>query len=66
MLQFYIWYHENYYATLTLLEKLCHKKSNINFREQAWNRPHAKCWVKDFILVHKHHAQNFYRRFWQT
>ena len=32
MLQFYICYHKNYYATWTILEKLCHIKSNINFR----------------------------------
>ena len=60
MLQFYICYHKNYHAT-----GKCHMKSNINFRDQAWNRPPAKCWVKDFILPHKLHAQNFYRRFWQ-
>ena len=48
-----------------LLEKLCHMKSSINVRDQALNRPPAKCWVKDFILSHKHHAQNFYQKFWQ-
>ena len=31
MLQFYVSCHENYYATLMLLEKLCYTKTNINF-----------------------------------
>ena len=60
MLQFYICYHKNYYATLMLLEKLCYMKTNMNFRDQAWNRPLAKYWVKDFILPHKYHPPNFY------
>ena len=34
-------------------------KNNNNFRDQAWNRSPAKCWVKDFILPHKYHAQIF-------
>ena len=46
MLQFYICYHKNYYAIWMLLEKLCHMKININFRDLAWNRPPAKCWSK--------------------
>ena len=67
MLQFYICYHKNYYATLMLLEKLCFMKTNINFRDQVWNRPPpAKCWVKDFILSHRYHALNFSRRFCHT
>ena len=32
-------------------------KTDLNFRDQAWNRPTTKCWVKDFILAHKHDAQ---------
>ena len=54
VLQFYICYHKNYYATVMLLEKLCYMKTNINFRGQAWNRPPppAKCWVKDFVIPH--------------
>ena len=32
-----------------LLEKPCHMKSNINFRDQAWNRRPAKCWVKELF-----------------
>ena len=48
MLQFYICYHKNYYATLMLLEKLCYMKININFREQAWNKHPAKDWVKEY------------------
>ena len=31
--------------------------------DQAWNRSPAKHWVKEFILPHKHHASNSYRRF---
>ena len=46
MLQFYVCYHKNYYATLMLLEKLCFMKININFRDQVCNKPPAKCWVK--------------------
>ena len=38
MLQFTC-YHKKYYATVMLLEKLCYMKTNINFRDQAWNRP---------------------------
>ena len=34
-------------------------KTNIDFKGQAWVRPPAKC----FILTHKYHAPNFYRRF---
>ena len=64
--QFYICYHKNYYATLMLLEKLCYMKTNINFRDQVWNRPPGKCCVKDFILPHKYHPPNFYRRFSHT
>ena len=59
VLQFYIGCHKNYYATSMLFEKLCYMKSNINFRDQAWNRPPTKDF-KDFILPHEHHAQNFY------
>ena len=40
MLQFYTCNHKNYYGTWMLLEKLCYMKTNINFRDQAWNRPH--------------------------
>ena len=29
-----------------LLEKLCHMKSSINVRDQALNRPPAKCWSR--------------------
>ena len=65
MLQFYTCYHKNNYAARILLEKLCHMKSNINFRDQAWKRLPTKCWVKDFILLHKYHGQNSYQRFWQ-
>ena len=32
-------------------------RTDLNFGDQAWNRPTAKCWVKDFILPHKDHAQ---------
>ena len=39
MLQFYICYHKNYYATLMQLEKLCFMKTNINFKDQVWNGP---------------------------
>ena len=74
MLQFYICYHKNYYATLMLLKKLCFMKININFRDQVWNRPPAKCWnglpakcwIRDFILLHKYHPPNSYRRFCHT
>ena len=38
IMQFYIFYYENYYATWMLLEKLWHMESNTNFRDQAWNR----------------------------
>ena len=40
-------------------------RTDLNFRDQAWNRPTTKCWVKDFILPHKHYAPNFNQRFWQ-
>ena len=66
MLQLHICYHENYYATLMLLEKLCYMKTNINLRDQEWNRAHKKSWVKDFVLPHKYHASNFYRRLRHT
>ena len=56
---FCLCFDKNYYATWMLLEKLCHMKSNINFRDQAWNRPPTECCVKDFILLHKYHGQNF-------
>ena len=56
MLQLYTFYHKNPYATLMLLEKLCFMKININFRDQAWNRPPEKCCVKDFILPHKYQS----------
>ena len=58
MLQFQICYHRHLNASQKA-------KTNINFRGQAWVRP-AKCWVKDFILPHKYHSPNFYRRFWHT
>ena len=38
-LQFYICCHKNYYATLMLLGNLCYMKTNINYRDQAWNNP---------------------------
>ena len=59
-------YHKNYYAALMLLQKLCYMETNMNFRDQTWNRPLTKCWVKDFILLHKYHAWNFYWRFCYT
>ena len=39
-------------------------KTNLNFRGQAWVRPPTKCYVKDFILPHKYHVQNFDPKFW--
>ena len=48
------------YSYLNVLQT---KKTNINFRGQAWYWPPAKCWVKDFNLHRKYHAPNFYRRF---
>ena len=42
------------YATLMFYKKT---RTELNFRDQAWNRPTTKCWVKDFILPHKHDAQ---------
>ena len=42
------------------LEKLCFMKTNINFRDQVWNRPPALRWVNDFILPRKYQAPNFY------
>ena len=33
MLQFYICFCKNYYATWMLLEKLCYIKTNLNFRD---------------------------------
>ena len=59
MLRFYICYYKNYYVTIILLEKLCFIKTNINFRNQVWNRTPAKCWVKDFILPHKYSYSKF-------
>ena len=66
MPQFYICYHKIYYATLMLLEKLCFMKTNKNFRDQVWNKPSAKSWVKDFILLRKYQTTNFYQRFCHT
>ena len=63
--------YKNYYATWRLLEKLCYlgvsqkTRADLSFRDQAYNRPTTKCWVKDFILTHKHDAPNFNQRFWQ-
>ena len=51
---------------LTLLKCVIKKKTNINFRSQIWYCHPAKCWVKDFILPHRFHAPNFYRRFCHT
>ena len=34
-------------------------KTNIDFKDQAWVRPPAKCWVKNFILPRKYHAPKF-------
>ena len=59
MLQLHICSHSH----LNVSEKT---KTNIDFRSQAWVRPRETCWVKDFILPHKYHASNFYRRFWLT
>ena len=59
MLQFQICYQSH-------LNVSQNTKTNINFRGQAWVRHPAKCWVKGFMLPHKHHAPNFYRRFWHT
>ena len=28
------------------------------------NRPHSKCWIKDFVLALKYQIPDFYRRFW--
>ena len=39
-------------------------RTDLNFRDQVWNRPTAKYWVNDFILPIKHHAPNFNQRFW--
>ena len=36
-------------------------RTDLNFRDQVWNRPTTKCWVKEFFLSHKHHASNFNR-----
>ena len=47
---------------------MCHKKkkTDINIRAKPGTDPPEKCWAKDFILPHKHHAPNFNRRFWHT
>ena len=59
MPQFQICYHSH----LNVSWKM---KTNISFRGQAWVRPSTKCWVKGFILPHRCHAPNFYRRLWHT
>ena len=30
-------------------------RTDLIFREQAWIRSTAKCWVENFIFPHKHH-----------
>ena len=57
MLQFQICYHSQF----NVLQKT---KTNINFKGQAWVKPLAKCWVKDFILANECHAPNFEPKFW--
>ena len=41
MLQFYICYYKNYYATWMLLEKLCEIETNINFRDPGTDLPQS-------------------------
>ena len=41
-------------------------KTNIDFMNENWVRPTVKCQIKGYILLHKFHAPNFYRRFWHT
>ena len=48
---------------LQLLKCIIKRKTNINFRTQGWYWHPAKCWINDFILPHKYHTPNFYRRF---
>ena len=48
---------------------MCHKKRKLTYISVAkpgTNPPAAKCSVKDFVLVHKYHAQNFYQIFSHT
>ena len=59
MLQLQICYHSHLNASQRT-------KTNIDFRGQVWVRPLAKYWVKGFILPHKYHPPNFYRRFSHT
>ena len=66
VLQFYICYYKNYYATLMLFKKLCYMKTNIKFKGHAWKRPPAKFHVKEFVLPHKYHPPKLYRRFGDT
>ena len=50
------YYPQNIMLQFVIIKTL---HENINFRDQAWNRLPAKCWVKDFILPHKRHAEIF-------
>ena len=41
---------------------MCHKKrklTEVSGAKLGTDPPAAKCWVNEFILLHKYHAPNF-------